>query len=710
MASPQMRVHQSAAAPKLVPVESRPAVLRRQSTLRLLGAERSEEIYPVLLEEVVALGFRRALVAMVDFESGELIPVAALNCSRKYQQRFRVSLYAADDPVIRVLHAGGPVVIEGAALGHNPLYCHPVVYRNRNVCWEAERGRRSDCLAVENFKRHRRLELQEQVCGICEMRAYAGVVLVDLSNATNPGQIGELRALVEVANRYLARIFKTEHHYNRMTDMEITISQMETVMQSMADPVILTDANHRVIMQNKPAERFFKVPEQVSEGRIRAVELNNLLFSAALSSMAVSGTDTSRDLTLVDAIEGEETLFEAVCAPTHSRDGMRTGMVTVMRDVTDLRRADQEMRASLEKLRAAEELVRQDRDRLNLIIENVGDPIVVSDGAANIVLLDPLAQELFGPEKEGERNPVRVRNQAKLDAYLTGFTFSFSDRESGPLRLVHPATRAEIQYDARSGKIYDERGQVAFTVSVLRDFTAVRKLEQLKLERRMLEVEKFAATGRLAGTIAHEINNPMEAIKNAIFLLAGKMHTESVPVYEILKSETERVARIVRQMLGLYRTADQVGPLEVNSIIEDTLLLFSRQLEHSGIRVNSDLRRLPAAVGSADQLRQVLSNLVVNARDSMPHGGVLRIRSRHLPAPDGIHGWIRILVADTGAGIPQAILESIFEPFVTTKGEKGTGLGLWIVKGIVENHAGKIRVRSRVGHGTVFKLDLPVVR
>lgn len=709
MATPEMRVQQASAVGKLETVERRPGILRRHSSLRLLGAERSEEIYPVLLEEIVALGFPRALVSMIDFESGELIPVAALNCSRKYQQRFRLSLYAADDPIIPALHRGHPVVIEGAALGENPLYCHPIIYRARNLCWEAERERRSDCLAVENFKRHRRLELQQQVCSICEMRAYAGVVLVDIRDTTSESRIAELRALIDVANRYLARIFKTEHHYNRMTDMEITIRQMQTVMLSMADPVILTDANHRVIMQNKAAERFFKLPEQVSEGRIRAVELNNLLFSAALSSMAVSGSETSRDLTLVDAIEGEEMLFEAVCAPTYSREGLRTGMVTVMRDVTDLRRADQEVRTHLEKLRVAEELVRQDRDRLNLIVENVGDPIIVSDGAAKVVLLDPLAQDLFGPEKEITRDPIRVRNQAKLDAYLTAFTFSFSDRESGPLRLIHPATHGEIEYDARSGKIYDERGQVAFTVTVLRDFTAVRKLEQLKLERRMLEIEKFAATGRLAGTIAHEINNPMEAIKNSIFLLAGKVDPEHAPVYQILKNETERVARIVRQMLGLYRTADQVGPVEMNSIIDDTLLLFSRQLEHAGIKVKTELNNVPSALGSADQLRQVLSNLVVNARDSMPKGGVLRIRTRNVSG-DGVHGCVRILVADSGAGIPQPILHSIFEPFVTTKGEKGTGLGLWIVKGIIENHAGKIRVRSRIGQGTVFKLDLPVVR
>ncbi len=166
-----------------------------------------------------------------------------------------------------------------------------------------------------------------------------------------------------------------------MRDMEITIAQMGTVMQSMADPVILTDTQHRVIMQNKAAERFFSVPDEMTEGLVRAVEFNNLLFSAALSSMLVSGSDSHRDLTLVDAIEGEEMLFEAVSAPTYGPEGIQLGTVTVMRDVTDLRRADQELRLNYEKLSEAEEVVRQDRDRLNLIIENVGDPIVVCDSA-----------------------------------------------------------------------------------------------------------------------------------------------------------------------------------------------------------------------------------------------------------------------------------------------------------------------------------------
>ena len=123
-----------------------------------------------------------------------------------------------------------------------------------------------------------------------------------------------------------------------------------------------------------------------------------------------------------------------------------------------------------------------------------------------------------------------MRNQTKLDAYITKFTYSFSDRDSAPIQLTHPSTLLEVEYDARSGKIYDERGMVAYTVTVLRDLTAVRRLEQLKLERRMLEMEKFAAAGRLAGTIAHEVNNPMEAIKNCIFLLTEQIKPEASPV------------------------------------------------------------------------------------------------------------------------------------------------------------------------------------
>src|SRR6185312_5031529 len=717
MATPELRLHK----PELVKRRLRLSSRRVPAALRLLQAERSEEVYPILLEEVVALGFERTFIVAVDFETGEVLPSASLNCSKNYLERFRSSLFIAENPVVDVLNSQRPSVIKDSSLHHRSLYCHPILYSNTTVCWEAERARRSECLAVDNAMHRRKMSLESQVCGTCNMRAYAALVAVELPSK-DAGDIVGLADLIEMANRYLSRLFKVEHYYNRMTDMDVTIAQLQTVMQSMSDPVILTDNHYSVIVQNKAAERFFKIPdstvaEGLTEGLARAVELNNMLFSAALSSVAVSGVEASRDLTLVDAIEGEEMLFEAVCTPTFARDGLPLGMVTVMRDVTDLRRADQELRSNYDRLRAAEELVRQDRDRLNVIIESVGDPIVVCDGSAKAVLLDPLAQNLFGVGERETVGPtrvpdtIRVKNQAQLDAYVTAFTFGFADKESGTIKLSDPNSRQEIEYDTRSGQIYDERGQVAFTVTVLRDLTALRRVEQLRVERRMLEIEKFAAAGRLAATIAHEVNNPMEAIKNAIYLLSDSVRPDAQPVYDILKSETERVARIVRQMLGLYRNNEQVKPVNINVLIEDTLLLLNRQLQRNNIEVTVKLGELPDAVVAADQLRQVLSNLVINAKDAMPDGGRLLLRTRHVRTSKEFPlGGIRILVADSGSGIPRDLQRSIFEPFVTTKGEKGTGLGLWIVRGIIGNHGGKIAVRSKVGKGTIFKIELPAVR
>jgi signal transduction histidine kinase len=680
---------------------------RDPAALRLLAAERPEEILPILLEELVYLGFPRALILSLDLETGEIGPVASLNCDSAFLRKFRASLWASENPMVSALVNTKPALIRGATAKEPSFYVHPMLYRSRSRCWEAERDRRRECLAVHNFQAGRKLQVQEQTCAICNMRAYAMLVVAQTPRRVSEKQLRPLRMIVDRANRYLSRLFKVEHYYNRMRDMDVTIARMGTVMQSMADPVILTDNQHRVIIQNKAAERFFRVPEGVSEGGRRAVELNNLLFSAALSSMVVSGAEASRDLTLVDVMEGEEVLFEAVCAPTYTSEDTRTGMVTVMRDVTDLRRADQEVRANLEKLRQAEEVVRQDRDRLNLVVENVGDPIIVADNSTKLVLLDPLAKELFG-SSDAHRDPELVKNQAKLDAYLTSFTFSFVDKENKSIRLFHTGTRSEIEYAARSGKIYDARGQVAYTVTVLRDFSTWKKLEQLQMERRMLEMEKFAATGRLAGTIAHEINNPMEAIKNAIYLLKGKLDHSAEPVYDVLKNETDRVTRIVRQMLGLYRNTNQLGGFDLNAVVEDTLALFGRPLAKSRITVEKQLGKLPTMRGSADQFRQLLSNLVINAQDAMSDGGKMTIRTRHIRSGDGIHGWIKISFVDSGSGIPKDLRNTMFEPFVSTKGEKGTGLGLWIVKGIVENHAGRIHVRSTVGKGTIFKLAFPI--
>src|SRR6516165_3017171 len=163
MASPQL--HMRPEPPEYVGKQ-------RRSALRLLGAERSEEMFPALLEEIVALGFPRAFVARVDFETSEITPVASLNCSKVLLQRFQTSLYAIENPLVRVLHGLEPELVSARNKRGPDLYFHPLVYRNKMACWEAERTRRDDCVAVENFHA-RRLQLQDQLCTICGMTAYA---------------------------------------------------------------------------------------------------------------------------------------------------------------------------------------------------------------------------------------------------------------------------------------------------------------------------------------------------------------------------------------------------------------------------------------------------------------------------------------------------------------------------------------------------------
>ena len=572
------------------------------AALRLLGAERQEEIFPILLEEIVSLGFSASAVLEGDFHSGAIRPAASFNFDSSALKKFKISLIAAEEPLVSALLSGKPVLLPDGRLRGGALYGYPMIYRSKTRCWEAEQDGRAGCLAVQNMGSRRKLQVEQQVCRICGMRSYLSMAVGRLGRAPTENELRRFRNLVDLANRQLSRLFKVEHYYIRMREMEATISRMS--------------------------------------------------------------------------------------------------------DVTDLRRADQEVRASIEKLRAAEEIVRQDRDRLNLVIETVGDPIVVADNSAKVVLLDPLAKQLVGFGNSG-RDPQAVKNQAKLDAYLTAFTFSFLDRQNKTLQLYNPNSHGEIEYAARSGKIYGARGQVAYTVTVLRDFSTWKRVEQLQMERRMMEMEKFAATGKLAGTIAHEINNPMEAIKNAIYLLKTRLDPESQPIYDALKSETERVTRIVRQMLGLYRNAGQLGNFDLNNIVEDTLTLFSRPLTKSDVAVEKRLGQLPPIKGSADQFRQLLSNLVVNAHDAMPRGGRLIIKTRYAKSARGPHGYASILLADTGTGVSPEIRSTMFDPFISTKGEKGTGLGLWIVKGIVEGHGGRIQVRSTVGKGTIFKLIFP---
>ena len=208
--------------------------------------------------------------------------------------------------------------------------------------------------------------------------------------------------------------------------------------------------------------------------------------------------------------------------------------------------------------------------------------------------------------------------------------------------------------------------------------------------------EKLAVAGRLAASIAHEINNPLESVTNLLFLMRNADPASRVDYLAQAEQELTRVTEITKHTLHFYREPARPGPVDVASVLESVLTLYHPKIASAGVHVQREIQAADPILGASGELRQVFSNLVINAVDAMRHGGCLtvRIRNGRDPANDAIRG-VRISIADSGMGIPKAMLHRIFEPFVTTKGETGTGLGLWVTAEIVHKLSGRIRVRSQ---------------
>jgi PAS domain S-box-containing protein len=235
---------------------------------------------------------------------------------------------------------------------------------------------------------------------------------------------------------------------------------------------------------------------------------------------------------------------------------------------------------------------------------------------------------------------------------------------------------------------------------------------QLRVEEALRSAEQFAAMGRVAGTIAHEINNPLEAIINALFLLYNQpsLDEEARRYAGIANQELLRLAHIVRHTLGFYRESQHAVPVSMCTLLDQVLELQATVLRLNRISLRKDYRTRKVILGFPVELKQVLLNLTANAVQAMPDGGCLTVRVREGTEHRTQRKGIRVTVCDTGAGIKPEDTHKIFEPFFTTKAEKGTGLGLWISKGIVQKYEGTIRARTvRLSRGAVtcFSIFFP---
>ena len=243
----------------------------------------------------------------------------------------------------------------------------------------------------------------------------------------------------------------------------------------------------------------------------------------------------------------------------------------------------------------------------------------------------------------------------------------------------------------------------------VRDYLAERQ----KIEEALRTSEKLAVVGRLAASIAHEINNPLESVTNLLYLVgASSSLEESKSHAKTAVSELARVSEIVTHTLRFHR--EQVKPVLVHvpEIVDSALVLYHARLRSAQIVIDRDFRECRPILARAGDLRQVILNLVGNAADAMATGGRLKIRVANTQEhSNGARCGIRLTIADTGCGIHPEMKGRLFEPFVSTKGDKGTGLGLWVSSEIVKRHGGTIQVKSRVltsNTGTVFSVFLPL--
>jgi signal transduction histidine kinase/GAF domain-containing protein len=333
--------------------------------------------------------------------------------------------------------------------------------------------------------------------------------------------------------------------------------------------------------------------------------------------------------------------------------------------------------------------------------------------------LDERAAELFDAEPHVPISRTELRKRIVHEDDLAATAENLHD-----VLVLSDAYIAEYRVDNRDGRQYwvCSRGVATFDdlsslpsgvpaspreltgmIGTVQDVTT-RKTQEAALR----QSEKLAATGRLAATIAHEINNPLEAVTNLIYLSKTDPGVPS-PIQHLLHiadSELSRVSQIAQQTLGFYR--DTTRPVDINltQLLEGVVNLFSRKMEYKKLHCTLDLATDLHIFGLQGEIRQVFSNLVVNAIDASSNGLIqLRARRRTHNGRPGVS----VLVSDHGTGIPVSARPQVFFPFFTTKQSVGTGLGLWVTRGIVEKQGGTIRVRTstELPSGTVFRVFLP---
>ncbi len=370
-------------------------------------------------------------------------------------------------------------------------------------------------------------------------------------------------------------------------------------------------------------------------------------------------------------------------------------------DISDRKRMEKELREANEFL-------------MNLIESSV-DGIIVTNTKGDILIFNKGAENILGYRAEEVAGKMNIRS-----IYPPGIAKEVMEKMRSPdfggmgkltsFPIFHRRKDGElIEGDLSASIIYDEKGKEVGSVGIFKDLRERLRIERelQKTQQALLQSEKLAAMGRLTSQIAHELNNPIYGIMNTLELLKTEISPESKRrrILELSLSETQRLSEMLRNMLSFSKPEEEKRrPVKINELIEGILLVMEKQMRESNIKLETSFDdEIPEVMASTNQMRQVMLNILKNAKEAMPKGGNLAVQTRKEDKHVVIH------VRDTGVGIPEEIRDKIFEAFFTTKQKvKGVGLGLSVCYGIIKDHGGEIKVESEEGRGTTLKILLPI--
>ena len=525
-------------------------------------------------------------------------------------------------------------------------------------------------------------------------------------------------------------------------------SLLYNIINAVTDPILLTDTEGRLLIANARALTLFTASEEESEGRRGAVRMNNMLLSSALSSKAIEETGAARrELLLVNPVDGSDLVFELLSTVTEdSRQG--SGVVSILRNVTDLRRASEEIEDNYRKMRIAEVQARAESDRLNLIIDSVADPIVVTDAGGATSLMNAPAERLFTMPQHASAIELRwvQANDAHFSSFIAGMLVSADQRRVGEIALVDPLTGENMPVEAIAGKILSEHGELTAVVTILHDrreaLEKAHLYEQLKqgsdelerkiqaatadiaqqnelLRRQAIELEQASALkSQFLANMSHEFRTPLNAMLGyTSMLLQGVGGPIEPPVRRQLgriESNGRHLLTIINEILDISRIEAGRMPLQISRFkIPDLVGEVKSELEpiimRSKLTVTLHLERdLPPLSSDRQKVKQILLNFLSNALKFTHQGGVSVTARRNKK-----DRTILLAVSDTGIGIAPDQQERIFEDFrqldnSPTRAYGGTGLGLSICRRLAQMLDGRISVQSTPGHGSTFTLTLPI--